>query len=82
MSMKLSGSLKIGTIFGVLGLLLTVLGILRGNVPLNPASMGMALLIGGGVWFLVAWAVATAAADVDRDLADSQMGTEEQQSFE
>lgn len=78
MSMKLSGPLKIGIIFGVLGLLLTVVGILRGNVPLNPASIGMALLIGGGVWFLVAWAVATTVADVDRDLVDQELATEEQ----
>ena len=32
-----------------------------------PASIGMALLIGGGVWFVVSWAVATAASDVERD---------------
>ena len=79
MILKFSGPLKIGAIFGGLGIILTVVGIWRGNVPLNPASIGMALLIGGGVWFLVAWAVATAASDVDRDLADQEMATEEQQ---
>jgi hypothetical protein len=31
----------------------------------------MALLIGGGVWFVVSWAVATAAADVEEDLSDA-----------
>jgi len=76
--MKVSGPLKIGAMFGLLGLLLTIVGILRGNVPLNPASIGMALLIGGGVWFVVAWAVATAAADVDHDLADQELAAEEQ----
>lgn len=79
MKMKASGPLKIGAIFGAIGLLLTVVGIIRGNVPLNPASIGMALLIGGGVWFLVAWAVATAAVDVDRDAVDQELATEEQQ---
>lgn len=79
MILKFSGPLKIGAIFGGLGIILTVVGIWRGNVPLNPASIGMALLIGGGVWFLVAWAVATAASDVDRDLADQELATEEQQ---
>jgi len=64
---KLSTPLKIGLIAGGLGILLTVVGIFRGNVPLNPASIGMALLIGGGVWFLVAWAVASAAVDVEND---------------
>jgi len=65
--MKFSGSIKIGLGFGLLGILLTVVGIMRGNVPLQPASIGMALLIGGGVWFVVAWAVATAATDVEAD---------------
>lgn len=64
--------LKIGSAFGALGLLLTVVGIVRGNVPLNPASIGMALLIGGGVWFLVSWAVAAAAVDVEQDAAEAE----------
>jgi len=79
MKIKLGGPVKVGIIFGLLGIFLTIVGIIRGNVPLNPASIGMALLIGGGVWFLVAWAVATAAADVDRDLADQELASEEQQ---
>ena len=67
---KLSTPLKIGLVAGGLGILLTVVGIVRGNVPPNPASIGMALLIGGGVWFLVAWAVAAAAADVEADVKE------------
>jgi hypothetical protein len=69
---KLSTPLKIGLIFGSSGLVLTGIGIARGNVPLNPASIGMALLIGGGVWFVVSWAVATAATDVEQDLTEQQ----------
>lgn len=79
MVFKAAGPGKVGAIFGLLGILLTLVGILRGNVPLNLASIGMALLIGGGVWFVVAWAVATAAADVDRDLADQGLTNKEQQ---
>ncbi len=60
--------IKIGLGFGLAGIILTLIGIARGNVPLNPASIAMALLIGGGVWFVVAWAVATAAVDVERDV--------------
>lgn len=63
----LSTPMKIGLTAGALGILLTLVGVLRGNVPPNPASIGMALLIGGGVWFLVAWAVASAAVDVEQD---------------
>ena len=75
-SQSLSTPVKIGLAFGALGLLLTLVGILRGNVPLRPANILVALLIGGGVWFLVSWAVATAAVDVEDDLA--QAGSEEE----
>ena len=68
----LSAPLKVGLGFGLLGILLTIVGIVRGNVPPNPASIGMALLIGGGVWFVVSWAVATTAADVERDSEHEQ----------
>jgi hypothetical protein len=71
MGKGLSIPLRIGIGFGLVGLALTVVGIVRGNVPLNPASIGMALLIGGGVWFVVSWAVASAAVDVERDLAEA-----------
>jgi hypothetical protein len=64
----LSLPVKIGLVFGALGLLLTVIGIARGQVPLAPANIAVALLLGGGVWYLIAWAVATAAVDVERDM--------------
>jgi hypothetical protein len=60
----------IGLVFGAIGIALTFVGIARGNVPTQPASIAIALLIGGGVWFLVAWAVATAARDVEQDLQE------------
>ncbi|MBV7330149.1 hypothetical protein KFU94_18255 [Chloroflexi bacterium TSY] len=56
--------------------MLTLVGIVRGNVPLNPASIAMALLIGGGVWFLVSWAVAAAAFDVESDIAAGEQASE------
>ncbi len=68
---QLSLPIQIGLGFGLLGLVLTVIGIVRGNVPLNPASIAVALLIGGGVWFVVSWAVASAAVDVERDLVET-----------
>ena len=69
---RLSGPLKIGLIAAALGITLAIIGIARGNVPLNLLSIGLALLISGGSWGLVAWAVATAAADVDADLAEAE----------
>ena len=73
---RLSLAVKIGLGFGAAGLLLTVAGIVAGNVPLHPANIAVALLIGGGVWFLVSWAVATAAIDVERDLSEAASETE------
>ena len=70
---RLSTPIKIGLAFGLLGLLLTGIGIARGNVPLNPTSVLLALLISGGSWGLVAWAVATAAHDVESDLAETEV---------
>ena len=68
---RLSTQLKVGLAFGLIGIALTVVGIVRGTVPTNPASIAVALLIGGGVWFVVSWAVATAAVDVEQDLAEA-----------
>jgi hypothetical protein len=65
---RLSLPVKIGLIFGILGLALTIVGIARGAVPLQPLNVAVALLIGGGVWFVIAWAVASAAVDVEKDI--------------
>lgn len=77
---RLSIPLRVGVGFGLVGLVLTVIGIARGNVPANPASIGMALLIGGGVWFLVSWAVAAAAVDVERDVDEAETQAAEGES--
>jgi len=68
MMKRLSTPVRIGLIFALLGLTLTVIGIVRGVVPMQPLSILVALLIGGGVWFVVSWAVASAAVDVESDL--------------
>ena len=65
---RVSLPIKIGLAFGAAGLLLTIVGIFRGEVPLAPANIAVALLLGGGVWFIIAWAVATAAVDVESDI--------------
>jgi hypothetical protein len=70
---RLTLPVKIGLSFGLAGLLLTIIGIVRGQVPLAPLNIAIALLIGGGVWFVVAWAVATAAVDVEREIGDERL---------
>jgi len=67
---QLSLPVKIGLGFAAAGLLLTFIGIVRGQVPLAPLNIAIALLIGGGVWFIVAWAIASAAVDVERDIEE------------
>ena len=64
---KLSRPLQVGASFGALGLLFTIIGIIRGNVPPHPLNITIALLIGGGVWFFVSWAVAAAVYEVEGD---------------
>jgi hypothetical protein len=71
---RLSIPLRIGLGAAALAMLLTLIGIARGNVPLNPLSILLALLIAGGSWGLVAWAVATAAVDVESDVAEAEQG--------
>ena len=64
---RLSGPLKIGLIVGLIGALLTVIGLIRGGfAPLTPWSLFFGILIGGGVWGLVSWAIATAASDATK----------------
>ena len=70
----LSGPVKIGLAAGVLGLLLTLVGVARGAVSSNPASIAGAVVIGFGVWYLVAWAVASAARDVEHDIESTSDG--------
>lgn len=62
---------KVGLIFGALALILAIIGIARGNVPLNPTSIVLALLISAGSWFLVSWAITIAAVDVEHDVAEA-----------
>ena len=66
---RLSGPVKAGLIAALLGMTLVIIGVVRGQVPLNPLSILLALLIGGGSWGVVVWAVATAAVDVECNLA-------------
>ena len=67
---RLGLPLRVGLICAGLGMALAVVGIARGAVPLNPLSIFLALLISGGSWGVVSWAVATAVVDVERDLAE------------
>ena len=68
--------MKIGLAAAAIAAVLVIIGIVRGNVPLNPLSILLALLISAGSWGLVAWAIATAAVDVEADVAEAEAEAE------
>ena len=67
---RLGLPVRVGLICAALGMILAIVGIIRGNVPLNPVSILLALLISGGSWGVVSWAITTAVVDVENDLAE------------
>ncbi|MEJ2732859.1 MAG: hypothetical protein P8189_04695 [Anaerolineae bacterium] len=61
---QLNGPVKIGLVLGLIGALLTVIGLFMGNfAPLTARSLLLGILLGGGSWGVVSWAIASAAAD-------------------
>ncbi len=74
--------LKVGLGFAAAGIILALVGIARGNVPLNPQSIFLALVISGGSWGVVAWAITTAAVDVERDIAEQEALADERERGE
>lgn len=65
---RLSGPIKIGLIVGLIGALLTIIGLFTGNLaPLTWRSLILGILLGGGSWGVVSWAIASAAVDAMED---------------
>jgi hypothetical protein len=65
---RLGGPGKIGLVVGLIGALLTVAGLAAGNLaPLTARSLLLGILLGGGSWGIVSWAIASAAADAMAD---------------
>jgi multisubunit Na+/H+ antiporter MnhE subunit len=75
---RLSGPVKIGIFFGGLAIVMAVVGLVRGSAtaPLTARSLIMAIVISGGTWGLVSWAIATAAVDVERDVAEAEAASQ------
>ena len=75
---QLSGPVKIGIFFGGLAIVMAVVGLIKGSAtaPLTARSLIMAIIISGGTWGLVSWAIATAAVDVERDVAEAEAANE------
>ena len=69
---RLSLPQRIGLTAALIAALLALIGIVRGAIPLHPLNIALALLISAGSWGLVAWAIATAAVDVENDTREGQ----------
>jgi len=53
---------------GLVGAVLTVVGLAAGNLaPLTVRTLLLGLLLGGGSWGVVSWAIAAAAVDATAD---------------
>ena len=67
---RMSGPVRIGLIVGLAGALLTVVGLFVGDfVPLTLQSLLLGVLLGGGSWGVVSWAIAAAVVDAIADEA-------------
>ncbi|MFN2217543.1 MAG: hypothetical protein ACK2UA_02975 [Anaerolineae bacterium] len=76
---KLGGPIQIGLVLGLIGALLTVIGILMGNLaPPTARSIILGIVLGGGSWGVVSWAIAAVAADT-ADESDTQSASEEEE---
>jgi hypothetical protein len=65
---QMGGPVKIGLVLGLIGALLTVIGLLMGNLaPLTARSLLLGVVLGGGSWGVVSWAIATVASDVEAE---------------
>lgn len=72
---RLGLPVRVGIGAALTACLLVVVGLARGFAPLTPSTVLLALLISGGSWGLVAWAVTTAA--LDSEVVEQEEGSEE-----
>ena len=65
---RCSGPVLVGACFAGLAILLTLLGLWRAH-NLSLQNVVLAVVLCGGVWGLVSWAIATAVVQVEEDVA-------------
>jgi len=72
---RLSGPVLIGGVFALLAVVLTLVGLWRAD-NLSLRNIALALLLCGGTWGLVSWAIATAVVQVEEDVASGTANDE------
>ncbi len=65
----LHGPLLVGVIAAAIAIALSVFGMVRNPeaTPLNVRSLLLVVVLAGGSWGLIAWAIATAAVEAGKD---------------
>jgi hypothetical protein len=65
--------LYVGISAALIAIALSVFGMVKstGFAALNPTSLLLVILIAGGSWGIVAWAITTAVYDVEQDIAQT-----------
>ena len=65
----LHGPVLIGVIAALIAIGLSVFGMVRNpeGTPLNVRSLLLVVVLAGGSWGLIAWAIATAAVEAGKD---------------
>lgn len=65
----LHGPVLVGVIAALIAIGLSIFGMVRNPeaTPLNPRSLFLVIVLAGGSWGLIAWAIATAAVEAGKD---------------
>jgi hypothetical protein len=65
----LRGPVLIGVIAALIAIGLSIFGMVRNpeGTPLNVRSLLLVIVLAGGSWGLIAWAIATAAVEAGKD---------------
>ena len=67
----LSGPLTVGVFFAVLAIVLTFVGLWREH-NLSLCNILLGIVLCGGTWGLISWAIATAVAQVEEDVTSGK----------
>jgi len=64
----MKGTLIVGLFFAALAIVLTLLGLWKAH-NLSLRNVLLAIVLSGGTWGLISWAIATAVVHVEEDIA-------------